>query len=380
MLRAAPMWGFIAIVAAAAFNPAYQRVEGTLQLQAFNEWLPLVIDPERSRPGIYFLTGLAALVAMLANPVFRPRRRWISWILAALLLNAVVLAWTGLFFRFAGNGLVLGRFEPRAGYFFATFFYKNHWAAYALLYCGVAACFFFRDLPRWAVNARQAGSGGLALVAILFLGLTFPLAESRSGILLLAVLSLLFALLLFRRLHARRGRLLLAVGAVVALGGFTFLTGADLRSSWLRTERQLEQAEHPFIIDGIRAIHAPEVCLHMLRDRPLFGWGYLSYDPLFPVYATDFFRDAEGNLKADMEFAHSDYLQHVAEFGLLASALLFLQLALLFRPVLRWAPHLLIFCPLALFALWDFPLSNPAVLASAGVLLALLHSSSPRGR
>ncbi len=373
LLRVWPLWLFVLMLFWSVLNPAYDRSGDTLVGREFNPDWPLVVDPTRSLPGIWFLGGLLTAVGVLSNPACRPRPRWIRAILGILLANAMILVVTGLVFRFSGSELILGRYAPRADYFFATFYYKNHWAAYALLYTGVAGFFFFRDLPRWFEHARQAGSGGLALVALLFFGLSLPVVDSRSGILLFAAWMFLFASTLYRRLRGTRARAWVMGLAGVVMVALATLSVADLRANWHRTEQQMERADS-VLFDSIRAYHAPEVCLGMLRDRPLLGWGYLSYDPLFPVYATDFFRDKEGRLTSDMEFAHNDWLQHLAEFGLLGSFLLVAGFVSLPRPrsesadpvPVRFIRYSLLL--LGVFALWDFPFSNPAVLANAVVL------------
>lgn len=388
LLRAWPLWLFLVMLFWSVLNPAYERTETALVGRAFNPDWPLVVDPARSLPGIWFLGGLIAAVAVLTNPACRPRAGWIRSILAILLCNAVILVITGLLFRFSGSELILGRYAPRADYFFATFYYKNHWAAFALLYAGVAGFFFFQDLPRWFGNARRAGSGGLALVSLLFLGLSFPVVDSRSGILLFVAWLVLFAGTLYQRLRSSRARAWLMGASVAGIAALAWLSVADLRSNWLRTETQMDRAGS-VVFDSIRAHHGPEVCLSMLADRPLLGWGYLSFDPLFTVYAGDFFRDDAGQLRTDMEFAHNDWLQHAAEFGILGS---FLLLAGLIKnphpkpnrdhgrdrhphrdqiPVrfIRYAILLL-----GVFALWDFPFSNPAVLANAVILGIMARS------
>ncbi|MEX0325982.1 MAG: O-antigen ligase family protein [Puniceicoccaceae bacterium] len=383
LIRLLPLWLFLAILGMSLLNPAYRWEGEALVRQASIDWLPLVIDPARSGPGIFLLAGLLTALGLLANPASGLERRLRHWLLAGLLVNAMVLCWTGLIFKLLGADLMLGKFEPRAGYFFATFYYKNHWAAYAILYCGVAACFFFRDLRRWFTHARRAGTGGLALLALFFLGLTLPLAETRSGILLFGIFGLVIGVGLYRKLFQRTlfSRLaILAAGLVVPLG-FFYLSFDDLLHNWERTEGQIAQGDS-LVFDAVRARHAPEVCLDMLGDRPAWGWGYLSYDPLFPVYATAFFRDADGQLTVDMEFAHNDWLQGLAEFGLAGSALAVLGvlgIGRMARGTRAFRGRVWIFLALGLlgiFALWDFPFSNPAVLVNAAVLFLLARKGA----
>lgn len=375
ILRSAPLMLLAIFLILGACNPAYERMGDSLTLRTFHTWLPIVVDPARSRPGIFFLTSILVMLGVFASPLVPVREALIRRILALSLINACLLTAMGIYFNFAGNGLILGLFPPRAHYFFASFYYKNHWAAYALLHCGFAAFFFLRDLPRWQDSPRQAGTGGLALVSLLFLGLSFPIVDSRSGILLFACLLFLLGLAMFKQAHNRTLRLTLVGLIIGTIGLATSLTLPDLRRNWERTDAQMQQAGN-WIFDDIRATHGPEVCSRMIAERPLSGWGYLSFHPAFPAFATDFFRNEKGQLLQRMEFAHNDWLQFTAELGLVGMGLLLAGLIPLFQrpttcdltPWIRAGSLLL-----ALLATWDFPFSNPSVLlvAALSLLLAL---------
>lgn len=371
---ALPLWLFILVLIGSAYNPAYLRdASGDLIMQEFNAALPLVIDPDRSRPGIFFLTGLLALLALLDNPIMHPGRKWIRLMLAVLLVNAMILTWVGFWYRFTGADALLGRYEPVADNFFATFYYKNHWAAYAILHCGIAAWFFFRELPRWQEDSSHTGAGGLTLVAILFLGLSVVVVDSSSGMLLFGLLCAIFLFLLYRRLRSRRAHLALSIIALLSASGFACLSYEYLFPSWEQPEKQIGQSGS-LLFDSVRAFHTSEVCLKIISIRPIWGWGYLSYDPLFPAYATDHFRDAQGNLSVDMEFAHNDWLQALAEFGAVGAFLLLLGLYPFIIALPRSGMLGIGLSLILLLACWEFPLSNASVLATSVLLLLCINN------
>lgn len=369
LLQATPLLLFIAYLGIAGANSMYAYADGELVQKGFISWLPAIIDPPRSRPAIFFFTGLVGMLVLLTNPTNQIPRMWLRRMLGLILLNAVILAWLGLWFRLTGSELILGHFEPVSSYFFASFTYKNHWAAFALLACGIGAFFLLRDLPRWLQDSRRAGTGGLGLLAIILFGLTLPIVESRSGILLFALFVVALVLLLFRQLKAAVGRMLMIGGSMIVVATLAYLSIADLKYAVWRTGNQMEKAESTAIIDPIRMVHGPRVCLDMIRDKPMLGWGYQSFASLFPVYATDYFRDGEGDVNLYMEFAHNDWLQHFLEFGLLGTMFLIVGIRRYCfmdggRPNPELVPVYASFVLLGLFALWDFPLSNPAVLVT----------------
>ncbi len=407
LVRTLPLWFFIGFLYLGLSNPAYLREGNRLIPQAFNAALPTVADAGFSAPGIQFLASLLALAALLANPACRARRAWLRTLLALLLINALILAWTGIYFRFLGNGQLLGRYPSRDQHFFATFYYKNHWAAFALLYCGVATGFFFRDLPRWFARSRKAGSGGLALAALFFFGLTFFIVESRSGILLFSLFGFILAGGLFACIRSRRSRWLLAVVTLAGVGGGLYLALADRGDEGFRTGSRLQQSDS-VPLDRMRVENGSQASLAMFRDRPFWGWGYRSFEPLYPGYSTDYLWNTDAFFPLNMESFCSDWLRHLAEFGLVGSALLLLGLILLPRPARvgpafnlkaeglmlglrlrdadrglyerehRLAPGLgmrtwvrICILLLGLLALWDMPFSNPAVLASVAILFLI---------
>lgn len=381
LTRGIPFWGLIAFLLCSLANPAYTRVDGVLHLQPFVSWLPIVVDSQRSLPAIFLLTGLLAVLAVFGLPTVPLKPQWLHRILGLLLLNAALLTGLGFILKFAGNGLLLGFFPPKAGYFFASFYYKNHWAAYALLHCAFAAFFFFRDLPRWLQNPRQSGTGILALVLLLFLGLSLPVVDSRSGMLLFALFLALLIAELVRQLKSTALRIGTGLAAATIIASGAYLTLPDLLRAWDRTQHQIEQNDR-VLFDRIRTTHGPEVCARLILKRPLTGWGWQSFFPAFPAVATDFFRDDSGALVSGLEFAHNDWLQTAAELGLLGCALLAAGLLGLLSDApksrtARWirAGPLL----LALLATWDFPFSNPSVLltASLSLLLAARCSMPP---
>jgi O-antigen ligase len=117
----------------------------------------------------------------------------------------------------------------------------------------------------------------------------------------------------------------------------------------------------------------------MFKDRPIWGWGFGSHRYLYQLYARDEYRYPNGIVKHIKEFAHNDWMQFLAEFGVVGLFLLtapacyvaWLTRRAWLRPESpsHW---LIVAMALILFlATFEFPLSNPAVLVHFGILLTL---------
>jgi O-antigen ligase len=217
-------------------------------------------------------------------------------------------------------------------------------------------------------------------VILVLLGLSLPVTNSRSGMLLFAVIAVVLLGALWRQVRGMRGRLLSLAGVILFTAVGVALTLGEVRANLERTEKQMAMAE-TLNFDGIRFTEGPRTCWAMLQDRPVWGWGYGSFKTMFLVYATDYFRGEDGRIEKRMEFAHNDWLQHLAEFGWAGAALLLAGIWLALRSDDRgrtssqggWIGLGALL--MAVFAGWDFPLSNPAVLTNAGLLLAIWKQS-----
>lgn len=373
---ALPLIIFIGLCAWGLTNPMIGWQGDTLLLYDYNPQIPLVVDKSRSGPGIFFLSGLITLFILLQNKAFRPSRVWLFRIATILLLNCLILSWVGLFTRYAGNGLILGFIEPKADYFFATYYYKNHWVAYALLHCGIALM-FATDALRRPDMMRRSGMPAFYLLALVCIGLSIAIVESRSGILLLGFFFCAALGVNHKHPSLQIPLKYMLIMLLLGAGLFTFLIKDEIIHNWERTQRQIEKQEN-VIFDPIRTKHGPRIALNMFQDRPTFGWGYLSFSPLFKNYEPENFDADIGKGDWRIEFAHNDWLQGLAEFGLVGTGLLTLGIFLLWRHAtppgkaprgLTGVDSLYLgLLSVGLFALWDFPFSNPSVLLNSMVI------------
>ena len=360
-------------------------------------WLPSALVAYRSAEYGFLLSG--AMVQALVLWHYLRSRRQIRLLLGALAVNALVLAIVGAFIRQAGVEKILGFAEPVHPGFFASFRYHNHWVAFAVLSLGQFGALMAYNYRQSFTDPRikKRRPDIFWLCAIVLLSITLPMTSARFGTLLL----LLFWLVLFavlakiilrsRSEFPREGSLFQST--IVRIFGLTLIALAALvYVFWLNTEgydrtretldritalhEVSDDAEEPATffqilqqVEPTRFDYTVKDTAAMIRSRPLLGWGFGSHKYAFYFFAGDHYRDAEGFPRVHKEFAHSDWLQFVAELGALVFA------ALLLVPLVQWVRlrrqgpppavtrWLFFGCALVLLmATIEFPLSNPAVL------------------
>lgn len=235
------------------------------------------------------------------------------------------------------------------------FVYRNQFAAYVEPLLGIAIASAIADRRRSIVWSLITAALLAAVVA----------AGSRTGsILCLAELTLLPLIAFARGSLSLRSLLRLAIVSAVAVGGMATVAGWE--STWNRM-----QEPHPYALraDLVRS------SVHMIRDRPLVGFGLGAWSSAYPAYA----RFDDGTF---VNQAHNDWVQWAAEGGVPFFLLLLGAVAMLARPAWRsiWGLGLM---AVFVHALVDYPFEQRPALAAflfaiAGVLAGQITSSEAR--
>lgn len=326
------------------------------------------VTPDSGVRGLVLLLT-SSIAFYLALQLCRDGRR-ADLFLPALAVIAVAYAVFGLA-QFALSPETLLWFERQAyvGQVTSTFVNKNSYATYAGI--GLVATVGLlidvyrragprRDMPvgmRAAAFAEVTLKRALAILAgVGVIGIALVLTISRAGF--LASMAGLVALILLVLTAARR-RWLIVVVAVPVLGvlfAAMVLFGDDLGGRF-----ELQSASDPRWAVLQRTLEA-------VRDAPLAGFGYGSFDRMFAVY-----RGAEAfSPWHHWDKAHNTYVELLFDLGIPAAAALFLLVGALLTVMLanalrRQAPHMLSFVALAAsvtvlsHAAFDFSLQIQAV-------------------
>lgn len=354
-------------------------------------WLPTGIDSPYQDMNAWRVLVLysAAWLLVCALWVGITRRVAVQILLTVVVINGAVLALVGILMKVteASHVLwVLKTINPSGG-FFATIIYKNHAGAYLnllLMLCtGLLYWHFARAERRMA---RTSPAPVFAFCAIL-LGIGVLLTNSRAATLLLMIFTLVafIGFILRCALTRSAGRspwviTLLCTVFALFIGLGSYFLNAD--AAFSRIEKLLEQGKADYSVHS--RLLTRKATLDMAGDKLVTGWGAGSFRHAFPTYQRAYpeIHEVPGRpkMKWRWEYAHNDYVQFLAEFGLVGAAILLAMLACGLRHLIQQhvyqRPHLL-FIALALaitaaHAWMDFPAHNPAILflwcASAALL------------
>ncbi len=370
---------FNALVLVSCLSPGFWtgRIEGVAILvpQAYPAWRPSAAQPAEALHGLWIFDGLYLTAFNLY--LFVRRRSAIRALLLLMAANALGLAIFGTVQKLArSTGLYFSHFPTPQPYFFATFVYDNHWGAFIVLMAAVSVGLTAYHLGRAERNGLRHTPIGVALVALLLLVVTVPLSGSRACTLLVTVLltgaaaSWIRGLLRHRRAQGASTAAplaALAAAAALSLAGIWFIAGETIAA---RVELTREQWSAMRAHHGIGArVMLYEDTWRMACDRLWFGWGMDSFPSVFQLYSR-LEPNRIDHLPKFYHDAHSDWLQSVAEHGLVGTALLGLCAALPWwwgrrRTAEPLGRALLAGCGLVLLYAWvEFPFGNVAVALS----------------
>jgi O-antigen ligase len=369
-----PLLAFDLLVLASCLNPSFSTHmldgESLIVQNGGLSWLPGSAEPAASLRAIWlfnsvFLSGLNLALCVR-------QRRSLRWLLVAATVNALALSIFGTVQKLTGAGLFFGLRKSPNEFFFSTFIYHNHWGAFAVLSVATCAGLVFHYTSRHRARDFWHSPAFAGAIGLLFIAATAPLSESRSGTLLVLLLAGVMLVHTLRHwckksqtpvtsLAWRLGGTL-AAAFVLAVAIYKL----DERGFKVRAELTRQQIGEMQATGGIGSrAELYHDTWHMARDRLWFGWGFDSYARVFMLYNT---QKSVDSLPVFYAQAHSDWLQIVAETGLVGTVLIGLLGAL---PLLTLRRHHcreplvlypLLGCALILLYAWvEFPFECPAV-------------------
>jgi hypothetical protein len=345
-----PFWlGLVLFIlmAVQGFNPAWGVVQRTFYWKIFAmdyvTWLPSGVagpfDSDETPGGMnafrqmIIFGGPWLLLCALWVGVER-RRTWIAmgWIL--MLVTLVLVGW-GSEMRISHAAELNADYNIGNSSFFGPFLYQNQAGAWVSLILAVSVAV---SLWHWEnAVARAARSGPhvvcVALIVLLALGIVCTLSFggmlTSAGVLLgLTPIALLWTL---TRSEVSRGVIyggVVVTLLVVVMGGI-FLGTADLSKieDKLRAKFQLMQKN---TLDDRAPLRRATWAMITNNDneRVWAGYGAGSYRWVSPAFfrAQKEFRSEAGKLLARANYAHCDWLQMIAEWGILGGTLVVLAL------------------------------------------------------
>ncbi|KXK07305.1 MAG: Lipid A core - O-antigen ligase-like enzyme [Acidobacteria bacterium OLB17] len=286
---------------------------GVLQIAAGTTLDPYATRLFTFRLGVYLLFFLAAL-AVITTPAR------LTFTRIVIVLFGGILAFGSILQRMAAIEPIFGIRETPQAIPFGPFVNQHHFAAFMVMVCGLAFGVIFdrrAESNRKVVNIGVAAVCGSALLMTMSRG-----AWLAASVTLLVVLAATYATRDRKHSAAGRRRLLVPILSAVILIGATlglalFLGGDDLN---------LSLAGHGSDAEGFSSgrTHFWAVAMQVFAAHPIAGAGLDSFAVAFTKFDT-----WDGRFR--IERAHNDYLQVLADGGVIGFLCLASFIAILFR-------------------------------------------------
>lgn len=265
----------------------------------------------------YLAYGLLMFVAIQC---FHSRQQ-IHGFLTGMTIFGTMLAVFGIIQDFTANGKIYWIWRPQfTAWGFGSYVNHSHWAGLMEL---------LTPLPL-ALMMRRRNSGAQTVLlgfAALMMGSTIFLSGSRGGMISFVVQVVLgAALLLLRDRSSERLRDI----AILAVIGVVFLAwaGGSRVSNRIESAYSADGATMGNTLDARFRLALFKDTLSMAKARPIAGWGLDCFTRVFPEFQT-FYSDRFVNA------AHNDYLQLLAETGVIGFAIMLWFVIAMFRSGLR---------------------------------------------
>lgn len=304
--------GLLALIAVAqVLNPHGEFDPRTLYLKRLPGGLPILprtMDRATSLEQLLHLLTLGAAFLGAVDMAHSRRTRWL--LLRAIAVGGILVALIGFVQKaLGGDHLLWGHLHPSQTSYFATFRYNANAASFLNLCWPAALVLFIRSCR----ERKHLGRNVWGLAWLFVFGALF-VNTSKFGHAAAVPLLFVAAIACFRQLPGdwlvpswRNAVVFCLIPAVMVL--LALPTLRDTFANW-----------HIYLGEGttlrLRKL-TYGVCLAMVRDAPLFGFGTGSFRLLFPYYAVPL-----GDLIQNRWIhAHQDYLQTIIEWGWAGAAL-----------------------------------------------------------
>jgi O-antigen ligase len=318
-----PVWPLAAfIVFGLAQSVAWYDGAGTRQ--------SLSLDVEATRGTVMILLCLLACSLLAANFLTSPER--LHALAQFLIIFGGAVGIFGIVQHFAWSGSVYW-LRPTGLSPFGPFFNRDHFAGYIEL---------FFAIPIALIATRHVHGEGRLLygVVAMMMGLATVFTLSRAGVISLLAEMIFLVALSFRHYrsvrdnHGRgKGEMMVGLAAaavitVAVIAGVIWI-GAEPIINRIATgdpnSSDMRNAQTFYSVRG----EIWEDTLALIRHHPLTGVGLGAFETAYPIYAKD------TGMRWIVAEAHNDYLQILADAGVVGAALALWFIVTIFRAVAR---------------------------------------------
>lgn len=368
-----------------AAHSVYSVAASALNLQV--EWRTLSLDPVATREELLRVLTYAMLFWIVLNR-FREREQ-VERVIVTIIGVGFFLAVFAIIHTYSSNGkLYWIRETAQGGEPFGPYVNRNHFAGYMEIALPLTIGYILAQSPfrtaRLAMRERlrlwtsqSTSKSILLLFAAIFMGAALILTGSRGGLISFAGSLVFFAMMAIMKRTARSR----AVRLALACCGLTLIAAIWIggNRAFLSLERIEKTLQEPSAEE--RAVLWWDT-LRMANDYARLGSGFNTFEGVFPTYKTS-------TTQMIFQYAHNDYLQLLAEGGMVAFGLVIWLIVVWYRKVTAgwftrhdpFAAYLTLAGMTAVFAmlihsLTDFNLHIPAnAIATVTVLSVTLNTA-----
>lgn len=322
----------IKLLSPAAYS-VYSLAASALNLQM--GWRTISLDPVATREELLKVLTYAMLFWILLN--YLRERKQVERVVVTIIGIGFFLAVFAIIQKYSSNGKIYWiRETAQGGEPFGPYVNRNHFAGYMEIAIPLTIGYILAQSPlridRLAIRERlllwtsqHTSKSILLLFAAIFMGTALLLTGSRGGLVSFAGSMIFFVIMAVSKRSARSRVVRLAMTycglvliAAVWIGG---------NSAFLSLERLEKTFQEPFAEE--RAILWRDT-LRMANDYVRFGSGFNTFEEVFPAYKTS-------TAQTIFQYAHNDYLQLLAEGGIVAFGLVVWFIVVWYREVtVRW--------------------------------------------
>jgi O-antigen ligase len=290
----------------------------------------LSFDVESTRGTVLVLCALLALSVLAANFLTGAGR--LLTLIRFFIFFGGAMGVFGLAQYFSGSSSIYW-LRNAGSSAFGPFFNRDHFAGYMELLIALPVALIVTGYIR---GEKRLVYG----IAAIFMGMAAIFTLSRGGMISIFAQMIFIAAVNFRRSHRKTGdrahgraRMATGLAAVLAIIAAivtgVILMGAEPVINRIATgdpnSSDLSKAQTFYSVRG----EIWENTWTMIRNNPLIGAGLGAYETAYPIYARE---NGTHGITAD---AHNDYLQILADAGVLGAVIVLWFLAAVFRAIAR---------------------------------------------
>lgn len=282
----------------------------------------ITLDPFTTR--IFLIRLVGYIIFFAAALTFINTRERLRKTFTVLIVFGGILAFAGIIQKLASPDAIYGVRKAAQAVPFGPYVNQHHFASLMVLLSGVALAHLFG-------NAVSRQTKILIGIGTLIMVIAVPLTGSRGGMISFAAMLGVAGTAFFYDAASDRKRTLipafvgLATVAVIAFGTVVFLGGADTLLRGVGFQNTSDD-----ISSG--RIHFWSVAWQIFASNPIFGAGLDAFGFAFTRF------DTRGGMYR-VEQAHNEYLQMLADGGVLGFACVAAFIAIFYRKMIRGITH-----------------------------------------